>query len=181
MTLYSTTSKALGSTCSAACKIIHCGRVKNVHIKSPRLETLLLSGQTAVYHAVKQFKEYTMRIIKSDDHSEGRTVYELSMPCGGVVTLNDSIYAGVDLVIKSGSYTSVIPQEWFGITGSYDHIAHEQGHPFYNGITDASMVVAIPGMGDTLVDVAITLEDYFELLDVEQLQHYISHRPKKDN
>ncbi|BBN81344.1 hypothetical protein PA25_13290 [Pseudoalteromonas sp. A25] len=121
-----------------------------------------------------------MRIIKvDDDYQKGRTIYEINMPCGGVVTLNDSIYAGPCVLIDYGSYGSAIPQEWFGIQGSYDDIAHEQGLQCLNGITNASLIAAIPGLGDTLVEVAITLEDYFELLDVEQLQHYIKHKPKK--
>ncbi|MCF2826896.1 MULTISPECIES: hypothetical protein [unclassified Pseudoalteromonas] len=123
-----------------------------------------------------------MRIIESgNDHAKGRIVYEINMPSGGVVTLNDSIYAGPNVIIESGSYTSAIPQEWFSIQGSYDEIEDEQGSLCYNGITNASMVVAIPGLGDTLIEVRITLEDYFELLDVEQLQDYISHNPKRNS
>lgn len=120
-----------------------------------------------------------MRIIKlGNDHAEDRIVCEVNMLSGGKVRLSDSIYAGANVTIESGSYSSTIPQEWFSIQGSYDE---EEDSLCYNGITNASMAVAIPGLGDTLIEVRITLEDYFELLDVEQLQDYISHKPKKDS
>ncbi|NUZ10076.1 hypothetical protein HUZ36_04720 [Pseudoalteromonas sp. McH1-7] len=120
-----------------------------------------------------------MRIIKpGNDHAEDRIVCEVNMLSGGKVRLSDSIYAGTNVIIEFGSYSSTIPQEWFSIQGSYDE---EEDSLCHNGITNASMAVAIPGLGDTLIEVRITLEDYFELLDVEQLQDYISHKPKKDS
>ncbi|MDK1313709.1 hypothetical protein [Pseudoalteromonas ardens] len=106
----------------------------------------------------------------SHDHN-----WLIDTPSGQTVMLSFNLHRA--FFITQGDSHIEIPQEWFKIEGSCDEVEISQGAKAYMGIGRAYITSSIPGLDASFVAIGIKPEEYYALMEFEELKPFFNHNP----
>lgn len=118
-----------------------------------------------------------MKFNKTEDaNGNEKLCFHVESPTGHELELTFNAHSA--LTINQGSTDIEIPLEWLRFDGSYDEIEVNQGAEPHMGISRAVITSSIPGLDYTFLAVGIRPEDYYALMEFDELKPFFYHQPR---